>query len=287
MHSLRSIIATRNIKAAREASGVQATGAKRFRDIAFIVVSAPPPAEQVIHLKDVAPKPESSWRGGLNRTPMCLEEKVVASVQARSAREQGVGVAGGGVVCSPWISVALPHDTPSPQLNPAFPPQEKEGLATCQAEMDKYDLIIIKLTDGTLALATRRAHRESDVVCQISGLCFDSKDKLEQFLSTGGNRVLQVAHCLHNPTLSHRVLASPLPRTTTRSRALVRACMHEAMRPCLGMHRTSLSGSTVSFWLTRGPLGLCIWHGRGWGGACNTTSACVGARRQEVPGRPR
>ena len=40
---LRSIIATRNIKAAREASGVHATGAKRFRDIAFIVVSAPPP----------------------------------------------------------------------------------------------------------------------------------------------------------------------------------------------------------------------------------------------------
>ena len=60
MHSLRSIIATRNIKVAREASGVQATGAKRFRDIAFIVVSAPPPAEQLIHLKDVAPKPESS-----------------------------------------------------------------------------------------------------------------------------------------------------------------------------------------------------------------------------------
>ena len=201
----------------------------------------------------------------------------MASVQARSAREQGVEVAGGGVVCSPWISVALPHATPSPQLNPT----------TCQAEMDKCDLMIIKLTDGTLALATRRAHHESDVVCQISGLCFDSKDKLEQFLSTGGNRVLQVAHCLHNPTLSHRALASPLPRTTTRSRALVRACMHEAMRPCLGMHRTSLSGSTVSFWLTRGPLGLCIWHGRGWGGACDTTSACVGARRQEVPGRPR
>ena len=42
---LRSIITARNIKAAREASGVQATGAKRFRDIAFIVVSAPPPAE--------------------------------------------------------------------------------------------------------------------------------------------------------------------------------------------------------------------------------------------------
>ena len=110
------------------ASGVQATGAKRFRDIAFIVVSAPPPAEQVIHLKDVAPKPESSWRGRLSRTPMCLEEKVVASVQARSAREQGVGVAGGGVVCSPWISVALPHATPSPQLNPAFPPSGKRKL---------------------------------------------------------------------------------------------------------------------------------------------------------------
>ena len=74
---------------------------ERLRDIAFIVVSAPPPAEQVIHLKDMAPKPESSWRGGLNRTPMCLEENVVvASVQAPSVGEQGVlgwGEGGGGV----------------------------------------------------------------------------------------------------------------------------------------------------------------------------------------------
>ena len=64
---------------------------EHLRDIAFIVVSAPPPAEQVIRLKDMAPKPESSWRGGLSRTPMCLEENVVvASVQAPSVGEQGV-----------------------------------------------------------------------------------------------------------------------------------------------------------------------------------------------------
>ena len=141
MHSLRSIITTRNIKAAREASGVQATGAKRFRDIAFIVVSAPPPAEQVIHLKDMAPKPESSWRGGLNRTPMCLEENVVvASVQAPSAGEQGALGWGEGGGCGPWISAPLPHAAPSPQLNRIFPLQEEEGLTACQAEMDKYDL---------------------------------------------------------------------------------------------------------------------------------------------------
>ncbi len=41
-----------------------------------------------------------------------------------------------------------------------------------------------------LALFTKKARREGDVSCGLSQLLFDSLQKLETFLSTGGNKIL-------------------------------------------------------------------------------------------------
>ena len=57
--------------------------------IQYIVVEAP--KEQPIRLCDVEPKPDSSWRAGLNRCPEDLAEKSTASISKElAAQELGV-----------------------------------------------------------------------------------------------------------------------------------------------------------------------------------------------------
>ena len=67
-------------------------------DIQYIVVEAP--KEQPIRLCDVEPKPDSSWRAGLNRCPEDLAEKSTASISKElTAQDLGVWRTPEGEMC--------------------------------------------------------------------------------------------------------------------------------------------------------------------------------------------
>lgn len=80
---LRSLLTHRKLK---EASLALPAGQKRSRpadDQNYITIDAP--ADQIIRLKDVAPTEASKWRGGLNKSPQELSEKITRLLQWEQA----------------------------------------------------------------------------------------------------------------------------------------------------------------------------------------------------------
>jgi hypothetical protein len=78
---MKQIFMIRKYSVAKAAVPKAAGGQKRLRqsDLQFIVVEAP--SEQTVRIRDVEIKTESSWRGGLNKCPMLLEDKVMRQLQ--------------------------------------------------------------------------------------------------------------------------------------------------------------------------------------------------------------
>ena len=66
---------------AMEVSGKKPSKRVRSDCLQFIEISAPPTAEQVVHLRDVDVDEASHWRGGLNRSPTELSKKMVIAIQ--------------------------------------------------------------------------------------------------------------------------------------------------------------------------------------------------------------
>ncbi len=78
LHKLETM---NHMKAAR--CLVEDTGAKKrveVRQLAFMSAAAPE-ASSLICLRDIAPAPESGWRGGFNKAPLDLEQKMISLLQ--------------------------------------------------------------------------------------------------------------------------------------------------------------------------------------------------------------
>ncbi len=78
LHKLETM---NHMKAARRL--VEDTGAKKrveIRQLAFISAAAPE-ASSLICLRDIAPTTESGWRGGFNKSPLDLEQKMISLLQ--------------------------------------------------------------------------------------------------------------------------------------------------------------------------------------------------------------
>ena len=136
---LHKLTTLRMMKTAQAAVGNR--GVKRVQQahLSFITIAAPPKKEQIVRMKEVEVSDASAWRGGFNKNPMDIEEKMVSLLQAQLA---------------------------------------------------EYHLYLAAASDGHMSLFTEIAHKEGDLVCSLPALLFDAIAKLEEFLSTAGNKYL-------------------------------------------------------------------------------------------------
>jgi hypothetical protein len=70
-------------------------------------------------------------------------------------------------------------------------------LLQIAAEMERYQLSVIRLEDSSVCLMTLRALGENDTVAPLTGLVYDNSEALEAFLSHAGNKA-QPLFLLHH-----------------------------------------------------------------------------------------
>jgi hypothetical protein len=65
---------------------------------------------------------------------------------------------------------------------------ESRMLAQVQTEMDRFQLSVMRMDDGSVCLMTLKARGENDIITPMTGLVYDNPGALETFLSHAGNK---------------------------------------------------------------------------------------------------
>ena len=129
---LKSLLIARKMSAAKAIVGAT-VGEKRLRNSEFQFVVVTAADDQPVRIRDIEARPESAWRGGFNKSPTNLEQRVMQQLQK---------------------------------------------------ELDAYALGLEKI-QGEMHIVTKKSLREGDLVGWMSGLTFDSLDKLSAFVHSG------------------------------------------------------------------------------------------------------